>query len=136
MPEETEKPAEEPKSQPPPLPSQPPPLPQEDASEEAQLKTAEKTPKKGGWFQKIPPGVLLSPGGIILIFLAIAIDVLDFLMPIPIINQIIKLPLEIFFVILYITITKAPFKSLLAPIIIEQIPIINILPMWIIKMLF
>ena len=90
--------------------------------------------KKGGWFQKIPTDILLSPGGMVLIFFALIIEIIDWI-PLPIIDQIIELPLEIFFIVLLVVITKTSFKSLLIPFIIERIPIISdILPTWLIRM--
>jgi len=91
-------------------------------------------PKKKGWFQKIPKDILLSPGGMVLIFFALIIEIIDWI-PLPIIDQIIELPLEIFFIVLLVVITKTSFKSLLIPFIIERIPIISdILPTWLIRM--
>ena len=90
--------------------------------------------KKGGWFQKIPPDIILSPGGIILIFLAIIIEIVDWI-PVPVIDQIIELPLEIFFIVFFVIITKASFKSLIIPFVIERIPgVSDILPTWLIRM--
>ena len=91
--------------------------------------------KKGGWFQKIPTDIILSPGGIVLIFLALLIEIIDWI-PLPLIDQIIELPLEIMFIVFFVIITKASFKSLIIPFIIERIPIISdILPTWVIRML-
>jgi len=90
--------------------------------------------KKGGWFQKIPTEILLSPGGVILIFLAGLIEIIDWI-PLPFVDQLIELPLEIFFIVFFVIITKASFKSLIIPFIIERIPIISdIVPTWLIKM--
>lgn len=99
-------------------------------------KTA-KTPvsKKGGWFKKIPAGVILSPGGMILVFFAVIMEILD-LIPIPLFDQIWELPLEIIFIVLLGIIAKVPLKTSLIPFLIERIPVINdILPTWVIRML-
>jgi len=91
-------------------------------------------PKKGGWFQKIPTSVLFSPGGMVLIFFALLIEIIDWI-PLPIIDQIIELPLELFFIVFLVIITKTSFKSLIIPFIIERIPVISdILPTWLIRM--
>lgn len=91
--------------------------------------------KKSNWFQKIPSAVLLSPGGMVLIFLALLIEIIDWI-PLPFIDQIIELPLEIFFIVLFVIITKASFKSLIIPFLIERVPIISdILPTWLIRMI-
>jgi hypothetical protein len=94
-----------------------------------------KNPKKGGWFQKIPSDVLFSPGGIILIFFAIATEAIDAIIPIPIVSQLWNLPLEIIFIVLLVLIAKVSIKSLIIPFLVERIPVIsNILPTWVIRM--
>jgi len=91
--------------------------------------------KKSGWFQKIPSDILFSPVGLILIFLAITIEVIDALIPVPFISQIWGLPLEIIFIILLISTTHVSLKSCLIPFIIERIPIVSsILPTWLMRM--
>jgi len=91
--------------------------------------------KKGGWFQKIPRDVLLSPGGMVLIFLALLIEIIDLIIPLPLVEQIIELPLEILFIVLFLSITKTSVKSLIIPFLIERIPIISdILPTWLLRM--
>ena len=92
-------------------------------------------PQKKGWFQKIPTDILLSPGGMVLIFLALIIEIIDWI-PIPFIDQIIELPLELMFIVLLVVITKTSFKSLIIPFIIERIPVLSdILPTWLIRMI-
>lgn len=116
-------------------------MPEETPSVQTKPDSREKktekapAPKKGRWFRKIPTNVLLSPGGMLLIFFAFLMEVLD-LIPIPGVDQIWELPLEIIFVIFLTLIAKVPLKSSLIPILIERIPIISdILPTWIIRML-
>ncbi len=98
----------------------------------------EKTPapkKKGGWFKKIPSDVLLSPRGMVLIFFALIMEIID-VIPIPFIDQLWELPLEIIFITLLIIIAKVPLKSCLIPFLIERIPVISdILPTWVMRML-
>jgi hypothetical protein len=91
--------------------------------------------KKGGWFQKIPTEILLSPGGMILIFFALIIEIIDWI-PLPFVDQIWELPLEIGFIVLLVIIVKdISWKSLVIPFIIERIPgISDIVPTWLIKM--
>jgi len=93
-----------------------------------------KVKKKGGWFQKIPTNVLFSPAGMVLAMLALAIEVIDWI-PIPVIDQIFELPLEIILIVLMIAlIPDISLKSLAIPFLIERIPIINdIVPTWFIK---
>jgi len=98
-------------------------------------KTKIPVKKRGGWFQKIPADVLLSPGGMILIFFALIMEIIDWI-PLPFIDQVIELPLEIIFIVFLVLITKTSFKSLLIPFIIERIPVISdVLPTWLIRML-
>jgi len=98
-------------------------------------KTKIEVKKKKGWFQKIPADVLLSPAGMILIFLAMIIEIID-LIPIPILDQIWELPLEIIFIFLLTVLAKVPLKASVIPFVIERIPIINdILPTWLIRMI-
>ncbi|MBM3258015.1 MAG: hypothetical protein FJZ05_02280 [Candidatus Nealsonbacteria bacterium] len=104
-------------------------------AESAKSKITEAaTSKKGGWFQKIPKDILLSPGGAVLIFLAFLIEVIDWI-PLPVVDQIIELPLELLFLYFFVTITKSSYKSLLIPFAIERIPVISdILPTWLLRM--
>ncbi len=81
-------------------------------------------PKKGGWFKKIPAGVLLSPGGMVLIFFALIMELID-LIPIPFIDQLWELPLEIVFIVLLGVIAKVPLKSGVFPFRVERIPVIS-----------
>lgn len=92
--------------------------------------------KKSKWFQKIPTNVLLSPGGFVLIIFAGTIELID-LIPLPIIDQLWELPLEVLFIVFFmIIVPNASFKSLVIPIIIERIPLLNdILPTFFIKMI-
>ncbi len=95
-----------------------------------------KTPipkKKGGWFQKIPTDILMSPAGMVIIFIALLIEIAGVIIPIPILNQIIILPLEIIFYVLLIMVAKVSVKSLILPSIAELF--FPFLPIWMIKIL-
>lgn len=136
MPEET------PSTQPAPGPVRDPtPEEKKPASEpvRSEKKPVEKpvkttTPKKGGWFKRIPRDVLFSPGGVILILFAVVMEIVD-LIPLPIADQIWELPFEIVFILLLVIIAKVPLKASLIPFLIERIPVINdILPTWVIRM--
>ena len=108
-------------------------MPEETSQKEPEKVTVPK--KKGGWFQKIPADIILSPGGLVLIFFALIIEIIDWI-PLPLIDQIIELPLEILFIVLLVIITKTSFKSLIIPFLIERIPVLSdILPTWVIRML-
>ncbi len=91
--------------------------------------------KKGKWFQKIPKEVLLSPGGMILLFFAGIIELID-LIPIPFIDQIWELPLEMIFIALFMAIVpNASLKSFIIPFVIERIPVLSdIIPSFLLKM--
>lgn len=90
----------------------------------------------GKWFKKIPKETLLSPGGIILIFFALIIEVIDLLMPPSLVDSLlIELALEIPFCIMLSVIAKIPFTSQVIPFLIERIPILSdIIPTWLIRM--
>jgi len=90
--------------------------------------------KKGRLWAKIPQEILVSPGGVTLILLAIIIEGLD-LIPLPFLDQILELPLEIIFIILLKVITRLPFSSCIIPFLIERIPFLSdILPTWFIRL--
>jgi len=93
--------------------------------------------KKGAWFQKIPHEILLSPPGVILVIFAFIIEVIDWIPIPPPFDQIIEIPLELFFLLYLVIITKMSFKSIIIPFIIERIPLISdILPTWLIRLFF
>lgn len=105
------------------------------AKEEEKIVKTPVPKKKGKWFKKIPTEIILSPGGMILIFFALIMELID-VIPLPGIDQIWELPLEIIFVILLSIIAKVPLKTSVIPFFIERIPIINdILPTWVIRLL-
>jgi hypothetical protein len=97
---------------------------------------AARAAKKGGWFQRVPREILTTPGGMILILLAVTIEIVDWLPLPPIFDQILEIPLEVIFLILFIRIVKHSFKSLILPFIIERIPGISEISFtWLFKML-
>lgn len=93
-------------------------------------------PKGGKWFRRVPKEILFSPGGIILIFFAAILEIIDLLIPASLADSlIIELILEIPFMIMLSFIAKIPFQSLIVPFLIERLPIISdILPTWLIRM--
>jgi hypothetical protein len=106
------------------------------AEQETKLKKSQliDSKKKGKWFQKIPKNVILSPGGAILVLFAILIEGVD-LIPIPFVDQLWEIPLELIFIALLTVIAKVPLKTSILPFLVERIPIVNdILPTWIIRM--
>lgn len=106
----------------------PEPAPEEKKPEKA------SAPKKGGWSKKIPPNVLLSPGGMILIFFAIFMEILDIFIPGGALT--IEIIPEIIFIVLLAIIAKVPLKASIIPLLIERIPLISdILPTWVLRML-
>ena len=95
----------------------------------------EKIKKKKGWFQKIPTRVLLSPAGVILVFFAMVMEVIDWI-PLPGIDQLWELPLELLFIGLLTVLAKVPIKASVLPFLLERIPILSdVLPTWVIRMI-
>ena len=96
---------------------------------------AKKSKIPGKWFQKIPKEILFSPGGIILVFFALIMEIIDWI-PIPVLDSLTwELALEIIFLIFLAIIAKVSFKSMIIPLIIERIPVVSdILPTWFIRM--
>ena len=99
------------------------------------LKEKIREKDKKGWFQKIPTDIILSPAGMILIFFAIVMEIVD-LIPFPVVDQLWELPFEIVFIILLTVLAKVPLKASVIPFLIERIPMVSdILPTWVIRML-
>jgi len=89
--------------------------------------------KQSKWRKKIPKEILNSPGGMILILAASVMELID-LIPIPFLDQLWELPLEIIFIILLVNVAKLPFQSLIIPFLIERIPgISDIVPTWLLR---
>jgi len=92
-------------------------------------------PKKNSWFQKIPTRVILSPAGLVLIFYALVMEIID-LIPLPFLDQLWELPLELGFILLLAILAKMPLKASIIPFIIERIPLLSdVLPTWVIRLL-
>jgi hypothetical protein len=92
--------------------------------------------KKQKITKKVPPEVLTSPGGFLLLFLAVIMEGLDLIF-LPFVDQIIELPLEITFIILFKIVTQLPLSSCILPFLIERIPVISdILPTWLLRLFF
>jgi hypothetical protein len=91
--------------------------------------------KKKGWFQKIPTRVLFSPAGVILVFFAMVMEVIDWI-PLPGIDQLWELPLELLFIGLLTVLAKVPIKTSVLPFLVERIPMLSdVLPTWVIRMI-
>lgn len=91
-----------------------------------------KTP--GKWFQKIPREILFSPGGFVLIFFALIVEIVD-LIPLPVVDNLWELPLELGLIAMIVIIGKVSLASLLIPFIIERIPGLNdIVPSFFVKL--
>ena len=76
-------------------------------------------PKGKGFFQKIQPELLLSPGGVLIIFLTILIEIIGIIIPIPIIGSLIQFPFQVLLIILLITVAKVSIKSMIIPYIVD-----------------
>lgn len=85
-----------------------------------------KSSLRKGWLKDIP---LMSPAGIILLTLGFIADLVGW---IPLVGLTFKV---IFFVALF-AIARPSLKSLIVPVIIEEIPVINLFPTCIVKMFF
>ncbi|MBU3942613.1 hypothetical protein KKA24_01365 [Patescibacteria group bacterium] len=105
--------------------------------EENNIKVDIKKPlkKKGKWFQKIPAEVLGSPGGMILLFFAGFMEIID-VIPLFVLDQVWELPLEMIFIALFMAIVpNASLKSLIIPFVIERIPVLSdVIPSFLLKM--
>lgn len=90
----------------------------------------------GKWFRKIPKDILLSPGGIILIFFALIMEIVDLLIPAHLLDSlVIELMIELPFCLMLSIIAKIPFTSQIIPLLIERIPIISdVIPTWLIRL--
>ncbi len=105
-----------------------------------------ETPKKvseekkvlpgGKWFRKVPKNILLTPGGVILIFFAFVMEIVDFLIPPCLLDSlVIELLLELPFCLMLSLIAKIPFTSQIIPLLIERIPVLSdIVPTWFIRL--
>jgi len=90
------------------------------------------------WFKKIPKDILLSPGGMILIFFALVLEVTDLLIPPSLVDSLlIEMIPELVFCAMLHFIADIPFSSQLIPFLIERIPIVSdIVPTWLLKLFF
>jgi len=92
--------------------------------------------KKRKWWKKIPPDLLLTPGGLILVVLALVIEICDLILPgVAILEYILEIPLELIFMFLLAKIADYPVKAMIIPFIIERIPLLSdVLPTWFLKL--
>lgn len=103
----------------------------EPTSTPAEAKSKKK--KKGRFFQKIPKDFLISPGGILLVFIAAIFEILDLLIPGG--SLTIEIIPDLIFAILLTLIAKVPLTSSVLPFLIERIPVLSdIIPTWLIRM--
>ena len=107
--------------------------PTKEQQESLEKQTSKK--KIGKRLNKIPKGLLFSPGGMILLFSAIIIEISDFIIPpFGADSLIIELIPEIFFAFLLKIITGIPLSANIIPFIIERFDILGILPTWLIRL--
>lgn len=84
---------------------------------------------------KLPPGFLFSPAGIILISFSLVTELIDYI-PVPGLDQLLEISLEIILLLLIVIILKPSLKSLIIPIVLERIPIVSdIIPTWFISII-
>ena len=102
-------------------------------SPETETGTSAKGKKKGRFFRKIPKDFLLSPGGVLLVFIAVIFEITDLLIPAG--SLTFEIIPDALFAIFLSLIAKVPLTSSILPFLIERIPIISdILPTWLIRM--
>lgn len=90
----------------------------------------------GKWFRKIPKDILLSPGGVILIFFALFTEIVDFLIPPHLLDSlVIELFLELPFCLMLKIIAGIPLTSMVFPLILERFDILGIIPTWFVWLL-
>ncbi|MFH1036792.1 MAG: hypothetical protein V1756_01845 [Patescibacteria group bacterium] len=94
-----------------------------------------KGKKLGGRINKIPTKVLFGPGGVVLIFAALLMEMIDWI-PIPGLDSLTwELIIEAVFCALLAVIAGVSFTSMIIPLIIERIPIISdIIPSFLIRL--
>ena len=88
--------------------------------------------KKGGWFQKIPTDILLSPGGMVLALFAIGTEILDLIPGFFIIERVLEI---VFFVFLKLIFKNVSLKAMIVVLIIECLDFLGIIPTTALKML-
>lgn len=89
----------------------------------------------GKWFRKIPKDILLSPGGVILVFFALFTEIVDFLIPPHLLDSlVIELFLELPFCLMLKIIAGIPLTSMIIPLIIERVDFLGIIPTWFIRL--
>ncbi|MFC1789436.1 hypothetical protein ACFLYY_00490 [Patescibacteria group bacterium] len=94
-----------------------------------------KGKKGGGKIKKIPTNVLLSPGGVVLIFSALIIEVIDWIPILGVDALTWELILEIGFMVELAIIAKMPLSSMIIPLIVERIPVVSdIVPSFLIRL--
>jgi hypothetical protein len=103
--------------------------------------------KQSRFFQKIPKTKLLTPGGMIVLFLALTLDFLDYLLDLigflvwrglhyEIINWPLKLFLDLLFGVFSSMLLGVSILNSVLPFLIEQIPVIGtLMPSWVINII-
>lgn len=105
----------------------------------------QKEKKSSPFFKKIPKTALLTPGGMICLFVALIIEFLDYLFDIfgyflfggasEVISGPIKTIIDLFYAFLSAFLLGIPLWSNLLPFLIERIPLVGtILPTWVIRL--
>jgi hypothetical protein len=105
--------------------------------EEEKNKNASQVKVKKGKkrFNRIPPEILFSPAGMVLLFMAVVTEAMDLMIPGSTFG--IKLITDLFFVFFLMVVARSSFKSIILPFLIERIPLLSdLIPTWIVKMIF
>lgn len=109
--------------------------PKEEKEEEEEPKKKKKK-MPGKRVGKVPKDMLFTPGGLILVFFAIGMEILDLIIPMSGIDSLfIELIPEIIFCFFLKVIAGFSFSGMIIPLLIERIPLISdIVPTWLFRL--
>lgn len=101
--------------------------PEKEEKEEEPEKKKKKMPGKR--VGKVPKDILFTPGGLILVFFAIGMEILDLIIPPTAIDSlVIELIPEVIFAFFLNQIAGISFREMIVPAIIERLDFLGIIP--------
>ena len=109
----------------------------EDKKVDGDEKAKGKVKSKRKWFKKIPKDIFFTPGGMVLAFFAVVMEILDALIPPSGIDSlVIELIPELFYCVLLNMIAGVSFTAMIIPLLVERITFISdVVPTWLIQLL-